>query len=89
MNYVPELSRTEFTYLKFFYDIHFLKFSVGRVLMIASPSGKRFKVYMRYNVRGSDGSNIGQTFQKTSTLIKAKVHVHFPKVGFHATNSND
>ncbi len=38
MNRVPKMNRTEFGDLKFFYNLYFLHFSVGRVSMIASPS---------------------------------------------------
>ncbi len=48
---------TEFANLKVFYNFHFLHFSVGHVLMIASPTERRFKVYMRSNVRGFDSSS--------------------------------
>ncbi len=38
MNHEPKMNTTEFVDLKVFYTFYYLHFSVGRVLMIASPS---------------------------------------------------
>jgi hypothetical protein len=41
-----------------FLHLWFSSFLVGRVFMIASYSGKKFKVYVRSKVRGFDGTFI-------------------------------
>ncbi len=58
MKYVPKLNRTEVKNLTLFYNFHFLHFSIGRVLTIANPSGKKFKVYMKSKVRYFGGAMI-------------------------------
>jgi hypothetical protein len=52
MNHEREINRTEFANLKFFYEYHLIPFPEGRVLVMASPSGKKSKVYMRSKVIG-------------------------------------
>ncbi len=54
---VLKMSRSESANLKFFYNFHFLQFSVVCVLMIASPIKKNHVVYRWSDVRGYDGSN--------------------------------
>jgi hypothetical protein len=49
------MNGTEFVDLNFFNNLYSLHLSVGCVSMIASPSEKRFKVFMRSKVRGFDG----------------------------------
>jgi hypothetical protein len=56
MAYVSKMNRTVFASLNFFYTVHFLHSSVGRVLMIASLPGKKSKVHMSSKVRGLDGT---------------------------------
>jgi hypothetical protein len=52
------MNGTEFANQKFFYNFNFSPFCVGRVLMIAiSPTGKKYKVYMRSKVRGFEGTS--------------------------------
>jgi hypothetical protein len=58
MNYVPKMNRNEFANLKYFYNFNLLHFSVGRVLMIGNPAGKKSKVYKRSKVRGFDSNLI-------------------------------
>ncbi len=52
------MNRYYFADLKYLYNFHFLHFSVGRVLMIGSPAGKKSKVYKRSKVRGFDSNLI-------------------------------
>jgi hypothetical protein len=52
------MNRTKFGNRRFFLQLYFLHFSVGRVLMVTSPSEKkRFKVSMKSKVRGFEGDS--------------------------------
>jgi hypothetical protein len=53
---MQNLNRTKFSHQNFFYNVHSLHFSVGHILMIASPSKEWPKVSMRSKVRGFDGT---------------------------------
>ncbi len=45
MNHIQKMNRTEFVDQTFFYNLYSLHFSVGRVLMIASPSEKEVQSF--------------------------------------------
>jgi hypothetical protein len=45
--YIPEMKRTEFSNLKLFYNLHFVHFSVGHLLMIASTDEKKGPEFTR------------------------------------------
>jgi hypothetical protein len=75
------MNRTEFAKLKFGYNFHFLPFPVEGVLMIASPIGKKSKVYMRSKVKSFDGylflwlgALCPVDASKNLTLLLLKVH---------------
>jgi hypothetical protein len=47
------MNEIEFAHLKYSDDFHFLHFSVGRVLMIASLSETKFEVYLTTKVQST------------------------------------
>jgi hypothetical protein len=57
MKHVPKMNRFKYENFTLFYNFHFFHLSLGRVLMIASPSEKKktFKMYMWSKVTGFDG----------------------------------
>jgi hypothetical protein len=79
--------RTEanFANPEIFYNFHVLHFSVGHDLMIASPSGKKSKVYVRFKVRGFDGNS------RSFTLLHSmhRSWMHLPTEGVDEEENDD
>jgi hypothetical protein len=55
-NYVPEINRTEFANVNYFYYFFFTSSFCGKRFDDMSLLGKTSKVYMRSTVRGFDGT---------------------------------
>ncbi len=80
MNHVPKMNRTEFANLKSVNNFYFLRFSVGRFLMIASPSGKKFEVYTMFKVRCFDCTCSSRLSQLPPASVQQLKVSHSPAV---------
>jgi hypothetical protein len=69
VNSVPKMNRIDFANRKLVYNFHSINFSVGSVLIIASPPEKKSEVFMRFKVRSFDGTLSDYNLKQFTKLL--------------------
>jgi hypothetical protein len=95
VNFVPKMNRTQFVDQEYFFNSRFLFLLLGGVLMMASPTEKKYKVYMGFKVRGFDGISSHDNGQyKILPTSSPKLYIisstsfHFIGAGHHFHENN-